>query len=117
VLAIYATYATGQALKWHSWFWSAVAVASCVACTGTALLKTWSPWLVYVLSAGFVLGWLQSIYLSLSAGYYSFMASSWIRAAVELAPGAVLAILSCIASWSVFRHIQRARRGPGPTLT
>lgn len=107
LLAIYAAYAGWSAYLERSWMFAVVAAGALVACIGTALLRPWSQFLVYLLVAGIVGGWCWSIYASLSAGYFGLLAPS--QLATNLAPGTVIALLSLACAYFVFRHF---RKGP-----
>ena len=89
------------------WFLGAL---SLVACYGTAMLRSWSQYLVYLLTVLFIAGWCYSVYAGAAVGFFSFFFSSHLLAVKALAPGFALVVLSCVASWNVFSHFRRARR-------
>ena len=93
-----------------SWIYAVVALISLAACVGTAFLKSWSRDPVYVLTVGFVAAWCYSVYMGVQAGFFAFFFSSPAAAARSLAPGLVLACLSLVCSYVVFRHFDISPR-------
>ncbi len=106
LLAIYCAYATWTAVVERSWIYAMVALISLAACVGTAFLKSWSRYPVYALTAGFVSAWCYSVYAGVQAGFFPFFFSSPAAAAKSLAPGLVLACLSLVCSYVVFRQFR-----------
>jgi len=111
MLAIYVTYASWTAYLDRSWLYGAFAATALVACIGTALLKAWSRYLVYLLTAAFVLEWSRSIYTALQAGYFGFAFRSGLEISLALAPEFALVALSLSCSYLVFRQFH-CRRTP-----
>jgi preprotein translocase subunit SecY len=109
LLAVYATYAFWTASVYKSWIYSLLGVLSLVACYGTAVLRAWSQWLVYLLTALFIGAWCYSVYAGASVVFFSFFFSSRLLVLKALAPGLALVALSCLASWIVFRHFSLVR--------
>jgi hypothetical protein len=109
LLAICSAYASWTAFIERSWIYAIVALVSLAACVGTAFLKAWSRYPVYVLTVGFVTAWCYSIYAGIQAGFFGFFFSSPAAAAKSLAPGLVLACLSLICSYVVLRQFQAMR--------
>ena len=109
LLAVYATYASWTAYTDQSWLFALLGALSCVACVGTALLRPWSQYLVYALTAFFIVGWCYSVYAGAAVGYFTFFFEST-AAARALAPGIALVILSCMASWTCFSHFRAFRQ-------
>jgi len=109
LLAVYAAYAFWTAID-QSWLYALLGLLSLIACVGTALLRSWSQYLVYVLTAFFVGGWLYSIYAGAMVGYFSYFFASPAAAAMALAPGAALVILSCAMSWISYQHFRPSGR-------
>jgi hypothetical protein len=107
LLALYGAYDAWVAIQERAWLPGVVAVLAIVACVGTAMLRAWSRYLVYLLTAVFVGTWIQSLYEAAAAGYFSLLSARQI--ATSLAPGAFLALLSCACAWLVSRQF-RARR-------
>lgn len=110
LLAVYGAYAFWTAYLDRSWIYGLLGALSIVACVGTAMLRSWSQYLVYLLTTLFIVAWLHSVYAGAAVGYYSFFFSSHWLAAKSLAPGLALVLLSCLASWNAFRHFHLARR-------
>ena len=110
VLAVYAAYAFWTAYVDNSWVYAFLSGLSLVACYGTAMLRAWSQYLVYSLTALFMAAWCYSVYAGAAVGYFSFFFSSNLLAAKALAPGFALVALSCVASWNVFSYFRRIRQ-------
>ena len=110
VLALYAAYAFWTAYVDKSGIYGLLGVLSLLACVGTAMLRPWSQYLVYSLTAMFVAAWGYSVYEGATVGFFSFFYSSQLHALKALAPGLAMIVLSCIASWSTFSHFRHARR-------
>jgi hypothetical protein len=110
VLVVYATYAFWTAFIDKSWPYALLGVLSLAACFGTAMLRAWSQYLVYLLAALFIAAWCYSVYAGAAVGFFSFFYSSPLLAAKALAPGFALVVLSCVATWNVFSHFRRARQ-------
>jgi len=110
LLALYAAYAFWTAYVDASWIYGLLGVLSLVACFGAATLRAWSQYLVYLLTALFIAAWWYSVYAGATVGFFTFFFSSRLLAIKALAPGLVLVMLSCLASWNAFSHFRRARR-------
>lgn len=110
VLAVYAAYGFWTAYVDKSWIYGALGVLSLVACYGTAMLRVWSQYLVYLLAALFIAAWCHSVYAGAAVGYFSFFFPSTMLVVKALAPGFALVVLSCVASWNAFSHFRRARQ-------
>jgi len=109
LLALYAAYAFWTAHIDKSWIYGFLGLLSLVACYGAAMLRVWSQYLVYLLTALFIAAWCYSVYAAAAVGFFSFFFSSRLLAIKALAPGLVLVMLSCLASWNAFSHFRRAR--------
>src|SRR5262245_44830999 len=77
LLAIYAAYAFWTAYVHieylpdyadEAWIYGSLGALSLVACYGTAMLRPWSQYLVYVLTALFIAGWCYSVYSGAAVG-------------------------------------------------
>jgi hypothetical protein len=106
LLALYAAYAFWTAYVDNSALYGLLGLLSLVACYGTAMLRPWSQFLVYLLTALFVAVWCYSVYAGAVAGFFSFFFPSHVLVIKALAPGFALVVLSCLASWNVFNHFQ-----------
>jgi len=109
VMAVYAAYGFWTTYVDKSWIYGALGVLSLVACYGTAMLRAWSQYLVYLLAALFIAAWGHSVYGGAAVGYFSVFFSSRVLAAKALAPGFALVVLSCVASWNAYSHFRRVR--------
>ena len=109
LLAIYAVYAFWTAYVDESWAYGAIGLVTLAACYGTAMLRDWSRYLVYALTAAFVAAWGYSVYYGASVGFFSFWYGSKLESAKALAPGFALVALSCTASCIAFRHFRRTQ--------
>jgi hypothetical protein len=105
VLAIYAAYAGWTAYVFRSWTFAAAAAVALVACIGTAMLRRWSRFIVYLLVAWLVGGWLWSVWDAQRAGYFAMF--SPLQRFLSLAPGIVLTLLSLACAYTVFRHFRK----------
>jgi len=108
LMAVFAVYAFWTAHIDKSWLYLGLGIVSIAACTGVALLRTWSQYLVYFLTTAFIAGWFHSVYTGATAGYFEFFFSSRLLAAKTLVPGLVLVLLSGAANWIAFSHFRRA---------
>jgi hypothetical protein len=107
LLALYGAYAIWTAYVDTSWLYGLLGIFSLVGCYGTAMLRPWSQWLVYVLTALFIAAWCYSVYVSATVGFFSFFFSSHASALKTTAPGLALVGLSAFASWNAFRYFRR----------
>jgi len=80
-----------------------------VACYGTAMLRPWSRFLVYLLTVGFLAKLAYSIYSGIVSGYFDFQFASASEGLRSLAPSLLMAVLSCICAVIVFRYFRTAR--------
>ena len=81
MMAVLAVYAFWMADVDHSWLYLVLGIVCIAACIGVALLRAWSQYLVYLLSAAFVAAWIHSVYTGAAAGYFDFFFSSRLVAA------------------------------------
>ena len=114
LLALYAAYACWTAYVDHSWTYGLLGVLSLVACYGTAMLRAWSQYLVYLLTTLFVAAWCYSVYSGAAVGFFNVFFSSHVLVIKALAPGLALVVLSGVANWNVFSHFRRVPRPRGP---
>ena len=108
LLAIYATYAGWTAYVDESGIYAAVTVVAAAACVGVALLKPWSQYPIYALTAGFTLEWLRSVANATRAGYFDFAFGTRLEMAQSLAPELALVIVSIACSCMGFRFFRRS---------
>lgn len=109
LLVIYSIYAFLIGSIEDSWILLVAGAMSVVAAYGTAMLRPWSQYLVYLLAAGFVTKLGQSIYAGVASGYFDFQFGSASGSLRSLAPSALLAVLSWICCLVVFNHFSRAK--------
>jgi len=110
LLALYAAYAFWTAHIDKSWIYGFLGLLSLVACYGAAMLRVWSQYLVYLLTALFIAAWCYSVYAAAVVGFFSFFFSSHVLAIKTLVPGFALVLLSGLVSWNTFSHFRRAPR-------
>jgi len=108
LLAIYAAYAFWTAYSDKSWMYVSLGVLALVACYGAAMLRAWSQYLVYLLTALFIVAWCYSVYAGAKVDYFVFFFPSYVAVIKTLAPGFGLVLLSCVAAWNTFIHFRRA---------
>jgi hypothetical protein len=106
LLSVYAAYSFWTAYTDQSWLHALLGLLTVVTCIGTALLRAWSQYLVYALTAFFIGGWLYSVYAGAAVGFFSIFFESPGAVAKSLAPGIALVILSCVASWISYNHFR-----------
>jgi hypothetical protein len=107
LLAVYAAYAFWTAYVDQSWLYGLLGVLSFAASYGTAVLRPWSQFLVYLLTTLFVAAWCYSVYQGAAVGFFSIFFSSQALVMKALAPGLALVVLSCVASCYVFNYFRR----------
>ena len=93
LLALYGAYGVWTAIADKSWIPASAAAVAVVACVGTAMLRAWSRFLVYLLTVVFVGTWAYSIYSAAAVGYFSLFSAPEI--ARSLAPGLLLILVPC----------------------
>lgn len=106
LLALYGVYGVWTAITEVSWISAIAAAVAVVACVGTALLKAWSRFLVYFLTAVFVGMWVYSIYSAAVVEYFSLFSAREIG--LSLAPGLLLILVSCFCAYAVFKHFRKS---------
>ena len=106
LLAIYCAYASWTAFIDKSWIYAVVALISLSACVGTAFLKSWSRYPVYVLTVGFVTVWCYSVYAAAQVGFFGFYFPS--------RRGDATFARSELSTRGVVGHLQHSRLPPLP---
>ena len=114
LLVIYSAYAFLIGSIEESWVLLAGGVVAIVASYGTAMLKSWSRYLVYALAIGFIAKLAQSVIAAIRAGYFGFQFGSTQEALWSLTPSLLMVVLSCLCCVLVYRHF-RAVQGPAIT--
>ena len=109
LLVLYSAYAFLVGVVEDSWPLLAGGVGSIVAAYGTAMLRRWSQYLVYLLALGFIAKLGQSVYAGVVSGYFSLHFSSTADALMSLIPSAVMTALSVACCLYVFRYFRQTR--------
>ena len=107
LLALYSAYSFWTAIYAGSWISFSIAVIAAIASVGAAMLRPWSQFLVYPLTAAFVAMWWYSISSAAAVGYFSLFSAS--EMAFSLAPGLFLVLTSFFCSYAVFNQFGRRR--------
>ena len=107
LLALYSAYGVWTAINEHSLISALVGGVAIIACVGVAMLKAWSRYLVYVLTAALIGTWAYSLYAAAMAGYFRLFPTS--RILLSLAPGILLVVLSCSCAYIVFRQFRASQ--------
>lgn len=108
LLAIYAASAAKVAMIEQSWPLAATAAVSAIASVGTAFMRSWSQYLVYLLTLGFAAKWCWSVYEGYRAGHFVFQFDgSTANVLRSLLSGFTLVVISVICSGMVYRHFHR----------
>lgn len=85
-----------------------VGCALSVAATyGVAMMRPWSRYLVYALTAGFFSKLGLSIFSGWRSGFFSYQFDSVREIVVSLLPTAGMAALSMLCCWLVYCHFSR----------
>ena len=108
LMAIYCAYAFLIGLIERSWVLGVAGTLTIVACYGTAMLRPWSRFLVYLLTTGFVAKLAYSIYSAMAAGFFEFQFDSAAETVRSLAPSILMALISFACSIIVYKHFRRA---------
>jgi hypothetical protein len=83
---------------------------------GTAMVRPWSQYLVYLLTAGFLAKLGLSIYQAQRAGYFGFQFGSNIEIARSLWPSVVMALLGVVCCVIVYREFRKATASQIPAV-
>jgi uncharacterized membrane protein (UPF0182 family) len=116
LLAIYSIYAFLIGRIEDSWPLQVASLVAIVASYGTAMLRPWSRYLVYLLAAGFAIKMALSIVQSFSAGYFDFQFRTMTEILRSLTPSLMLVLLSGVCCLFVFRYF-RDREHPGKHIS
>ncbi len=107
LLVIYSAYAFLIGIIEDSGLLVAGGAIAVVASYGTAMMRPWSQYLVYLLTAGFIAKLGHSVYQAQAAGFFDFQFGSARAIALSLLPSLVMAALSCACCFFVYRHFRR----------
>lgn len=106
LLAIYCTYAFLIGSIEESWLMLMGSLTAAVAAYGTATVRPWSRYLVYLITAGFLLKLGSSVLSAHHAGYFALQFGSRAAAIQALMPAiaiAALGLMSCAVVHRQFR--------------
>jgi hypothetical protein len=78
-----------------------------LATYGTAMVRPWSQYLAYLITAGFFGKLGLSIYQAQVAGFFEFQFGSKVEIAKSLGPSLVMALLGVVCCWLVYRNFRR----------
>ena len=106
LLAVYTAYAFQIAVIERSWPLAAAGGIAAIACIGTAFMKPWSRYLVYLVTIGFIGKWGWSVFDGIRSGYFDSKFGSSRTAMHTLAPGLAMVVLSCVCAWLVHRQFR-----------
>lgn len=106
LLVIYATYAFLIGSIEDSVPLLAGGLVAAVATYGTAMVRPWSRWLVYLLTAGVIAKLGLSIYQAQRAGFFTFQFGNSTEIGRSLAPSLVMALLGVAGSVIVHRQFR-----------
>ena len=81
---------------------------------GAAMVRPWSQYLVYLMTAGFFGKLSLSIYQAQRAGFFEFQFGSNLGVAQSLAPSLVMALLGVVCCVIVYRQFNRSITLPAP---
>lgn len=107
LLVIYSAYAFMIGWIEDSWPLRVGGALAVVASYGVAMLRPWSRHLVYLLTAGFIAKLAHSVWYANKAGFFDLKFGSMQRAVVSLLPSTLMALLSLLCCYLVFRHFAR----------
>jgi hypothetical protein len=105
VLTLYVALACWQAIAGHSWLDAGFALVAAAAALSAALLRSWSRFLVYLLTIALIGSWIRSIHTSHALGYFRIYSLGHVLA--SLLPEGLLVLLSGYCSYAVYRQFQR----------
>jgi hypothetical protein len=114
LLVIYCAYAFLIGWIERSCFLLAGGLVAMVATYGVAMVRPWSRYLVYLLTAGFFAKLGLSIYDGIRSGFFGFQFGSAAQAARSVLPALLMAVLSAACCTLVYRQFRRASAGAIP---
>ena len=92
--------------SWLLWLGGILAL---IASYGVAMLRPWSCYLVYLLTAGFFAKFGHSVWYAHTAGYFEFQFGSYGEAVASLVPSTMIGLLSLLCCYLVFRFFAGQR--------
>ena len=112
LLAIYSAYAFMLSSIEKSLLLFLGGLLSLVATYGVAMMRPWSQYLLYLLATGFLAKLAVSLYSAWIVGFFEFQYGSTQAIAGALIPTALMALLSAVCCWLVYRHFDDERERP-----
>jgi hypothetical protein len=106
LLVLYSVYAFLIGTIEDSWILIIGGALSILAAYGTAMLRPWSRYLVYLLALGFVAKLGLSVYAGVRSGFFSFQFGSVAEALKSLGATMAMVFLSCVCCLIVHRHFR-----------
>jgi hypothetical protein len=106
MLAIYATYAFLIGSIEDSVPLLTAGVLSVVSCIGTALMKPWSRYFVYLVTLGLAARFAASVRAAHAAGYFEFQYASTNEAVRSLVPETSIMALGLLCCVLVYLHFR-----------
>jgi hypothetical protein len=116
LLIIYSVYAFLIGRTEGSLFLTVGAGVSLLAGYGTAMLRPWSRYLVYVLVLGFIGKLGDSVLTAIGAGFFEFQFGSAKEVIWSLTPSLWMTLLSIWCGVAVHRHFARKRPSAGEAV-
>jgi len=107
LLFIYCAYAFLIGWIEKSWVLLAGGLVALIATYGVAMVRPWSRYLVYALTAGFFAKLGLSIYDGVASGFFGFQFGSTAQVARSLLPALLMALLSAACCALVYRQFRR----------
>lgn len=104
MLVLYVGYAFRIGFIEDSWMLLMAGCVAVLATYGTAMLRPWSRYLVYILASGFISKIGYSIYAGVKSGYFAIQFDTTGAALKSLWPSAAMVLLSCACCLLVHRH-------------
>lgn len=104
LLVVYSAYAFMVGWVEDSWPLRLGGALAVVATYGVAILRPWSRYLVYLLTAGFIGKLAHSLWYAHTAGYFDVQFGSARQSFASLVPSSVLVVLSLLCCYFVYQH-------------
>jgi hypothetical protein len=110
LLVIFSAYAFMIGWNEDSWLLWLGGILALIASCGVAMLRPWSRYLVYVLTAGFFAKLGHSVWYAHKAGFFYFQFGSASEAVASLVPSAIMGMFSLLCCYLVFRYFAGVHR-------
>lgn len=109
LLVIFSAYAFMIGWNEDSWLLWLGGILALIASYGVAMLRPWSRYFVYLLTAGFFAKFGHSVWYAQRAGYFEFQFGSYGEAVASLAPSTMIGLLSLLCCYLVSSYFARHR--------